>query len=132
MIYKKSILPHIKNKNDYDVDIKNSAHSIIHEAHTPECTPIHHDLTPLHPQNDHIIDVIPFDDDELDIDTTKIIDEKISHMQATNELPYQIYMSSNKFEDTIEIEIDTRDTHATLDLITTINQDIGHRLQLID
>ena len=53
-------------------------------------------------------------------------------MHATNTLPYQIYMSSDPMEDTVEIEIGLGGTHNTVGLITTMNKEMGNRTQLLD
>ena len=131
MVYQKALVPRIKTKDAYTSNATPVAQPAQGEVHA---TPIHvqHDSPSPIPHDDHGIDVIPYDDDELEFNGSEITDAHIRHMYATNVLPYQIYMSSDPFEDTVEIEKDTRGYHATLGLITSINKDMGHRPQIID
>ena len=118
IIYKKALTPQLKTKIDYEIGTPVS-HTAAQQVSTPMCTPILQDTLTI--PDDPIIDVVPFDDDKLDGTQSKISDAQIHHIQATNELPYQIYMSYDPFEATIEIEIGIQGQHATLGLITTIN-----------
>ena len=51
-------------------------------------------------------------------------------MTTTVEIPYQIYMSSDPFEDFIEVLIDTKDHHPSMGLVFTTNTSMGYRSQL--
>ena len=46
------------------------------------------------------------------------------------ELPYQICLSSDPFDNLTSIDIQTNEQHPTLDLDLDIHQEFGYRLQL--
>ena len=67
-------------------------------------------------------DIIPFESEEIKTSSNEQDDINCAHirnMHTTTELPYQIYMLSDLFEDTIEVEIGTREDHTTLGLIVS-------------
>jgi len=85
--------------------------------------------------DDQLPDIIPFGMDELNVPDTHhdgIDNEQIKNMHPNIKPPYRIYMSSDPFEDTIEIEIGTRGDHYTLGLFVSNKKDIGNQPQLLD
>ena len=91
-----------------------------------------HISTP-HEKRTHTINIIPFDvnnihnvSDEADEDTIA----QVHNIKTTVELPYQIYISSNSFEDAIEVSINTKGYYPSMGIILTTNTSMGHRPQL--
>ena len=78
------------------------------------------------------MNIIPFEDDDVvqKHDSGTDTCAHIHYMQATVEMPYQIHMSSDPFEDITQVSIDTKGDHKTLGLIFKINEGMGHRPQL--
>ena len=127
ILYKKAIIPAIKSKvSQPQVGIETTIQQTTMSLQTP------HISTP-HEKRTHTINIITFDvnnihnvSDEADEDTIA----QVHNIKTTVELPYQIYISSNSFEDAIEVSINTKGYYPSMGIILTTNTSMGHRPQL--
>ena len=134
----------IKNTTDHDITINKgeciarvihqkmqvSDITIEHKKHTKEIitatsTPSRINTPSIVTHNTAVSHNIPYDANEIDR-------SQIYTLTTEIEMPYNIALSSDPMDNTIDINIPVTGTHETLGLIVNNNQDIGHRIQLIE
>ena len=131
MIYKKALLPQIKAKVSITENTCNNILSTkkiatkdpIHIRNTSILKTMHNDI------DNNLPDIILFDTDELNETYTYHDDRDNAQIKNTHtniELPYNIYMSLDPFEDKIYIDINTRGDHTTLGLVISNNKKISN------
>ena len=143
MLYHKAIIPMIKSKRMTEVEARDTS------VCNPQTTTIASTEAVPTAQHDPPIDIVPYDDDEIlpnsnethicksqndtgvnAADKDNPIIPLINNMHTDVETPYQIYLSTNPFENVIEVEITTKGDHSTLGLILQTNDTMGNRPQL--
>ena len=127
MIYKKAIIPAIKSKVFLPpVRLETTVLKKVLPLKTPH-------ISTQHEKETHMVNIIPFDTDDIHNISDEDEDDitaQIQKMTTTVEMPFPIYMSSDPFEDAIEVSINTKGHHPSMGLILTTNTSMGHRPQL--
>ena len=81
----------------------------------------------------HVLTTISFSDDEIEFFTSPVeVKGFVRNMDTDIQPPYNIYLTSDPFDDTIDVTVATFGNHDTLGFIFNKNSKFGDRFQLQD
>ena len=77
--------------------------------------------------------IIPFFDDEIELSTSPVeVKGFARNMDNDIQPPYNIYLTSHPFDDTVDVTVATFGNHDTLGFVFNQNSKFGDRFQLQD